>query len=149
MWMDDIITYLRYRTLPSNKLQAHQVQYRATKFCLLNGTLYKQSFLGPLLRCLQPKKVEYVLREIHKDIYKNHSVARSMVRKVVCQGYFWPQMERDATSYTRKCDKCQRFALVSHLPYTVMVPMTVYGHFPSGESIYLNLCLKLHCKGHS
>ena len=34
------------------------------------------------------------------------------------------QMERDAATYIRKCDKCQRFTLVSHLPQTDMVAIT-------------------------
>ena len=33
-------------------------------------------------------------------------------------------MERDAILFTKKCDKCQRFAPMSHLPHTEMVPMT-------------------------
>ena len=33
-------------------------------------------------------------------------------------------MERDTATYTKKCDKCQRFALISHLPHIDMVPMT-------------------------
>ena len=49
---------------------------------------------------------------------------RSLVRKVIRQGYFWPQMERDTISFTKKCDKCQKFDSVSHLPHTEMVPMT-------------------------
>ena len=33
-------------------------------------------------------------------------------------------MERDAITFTQKCDKCQRFALISHRPPIEMVPMT-------------------------
>ncbi|GFS43259.1 hypothetical protein Acr_00g0084400 [Actinidia rufa] len=33
-------------------------------------------------------------------------------------------MEQDAATYTRKCDKCQRFTLVSHFPYTEMVSLS-------------------------
>ena len=46
------------------------------------------------------------------------------MRKVIRQGYFWPQIERDAATYIRNYDKCQRFVPVSHLPPTEMVPMT-------------------------
>ncbi|GFS29582.1 hypothetical protein Acr_00g0007310 [Actinidia rufa] len=114
----------RNGTLPSNKLRALWIQYRSAKFCLLYGTLYKRSFLGPLLKCLRLEEAEYVLREIHEGICRNHSGARSLVTKAIRQGYFWLQMEQDAVSFTRKCDKCQRFALVSHLPHIEMVLMT-------------------------
>ena len=33
-------------------------------------------------------------------------------------------MERDAATCTRKCDKCQMFAPVDHLPHNEMVPIT-------------------------
>ena len=46
------------------------------------------------------------------------------MRKTICQGYFWPQLERHTTTYTRNYDKCQRFAPVSYLSPTEMVLMT-------------------------
>ncbi|GFZ18505.1 hypothetical protein Acr_27g0002440 [Actinidia rufa] len=63
-------------------------------------------------------------RKIHEGICENYSKARSLVRKVVHQGYFWPQIERDAMMFTRKCDKFQRFTPVNHLPHIEMMPMT-------------------------
>ena len=123
-WMDEIATYLRNGTLPADKLQARRIRYRSARFCLLHGILYKRSFSGPLLRCLRPDEANYVMREIHEGICGNHSGARSLVRKAIRQGYFWPQMGQDAAKYTRECDKCQRFAPSSHLPHSEMVPIT-------------------------
>ncbi|XP_057480460.1 uncharacterized protein LOC130767578 [Actinidia eriantha] len=120
-WMDDIFAYLQYGTLPQDKLQACRIQYRSARFCILNRVLYKRSFLGPLLRCLQLDEGEYVIKEIHEGICGNHSGARSLAKKAIRQGYFWPNIERDATVYIRKCNKCQRFAPVSHLPHMGMV----------------------------
>ena len=105
-WMDDIITFLYNGSFPLDKLYAHRIQYQSARFCLLHITLYKRSFLGPLLRCLWPNEANYVLREIHEGHLQNHSRARSLVRKAVCKGYFWPQMKRDAMVFTWKCDKC-------------------------------------------
>ncbi|GFZ01679.1 hypothetical protein Acr_15g0002880 [Actinidia rufa] len=123
-WMDEIIAYLQNGILPKEKLQARRLQYRSAKFCIFNGKLYKRSFSGPLLKCLRPEEAEYVLKEIHEGICGNHSGARSLAKKTIRQGYFWPTMERDATAYVKRCDKCQRFAPVSHLPHTEMVPMS-------------------------
>ena len=33
--------------------------------------------------------------------------------KALRQGYYWPTMKADCMEYARKCDKCQRFSLVS------------------------------------
>ncbi|XP_057506532.1 uncharacterized protein LOC130789733 [Actinidia eriantha] len=110
-WMDEIIAYLQEGTLPRDKLQARRLQYRSARFYILKGKLYKRSFSRPLLKCLRPKEGEYVLREIHEGIGGNHSGARSLARKAIRQGYFWPTLERDAATYIRRCDKCQRFGI--------------------------------------
>ncbi|XP_057510765.1 uncharacterized protein LOC130793127 [Actinidia eriantha] len=111
VWMDEIIAYLQEGTLPRDKLQARRVHYRSVRFCIFGGKLYKRSFSGPLLKCLRPEEGEYVLKEIHEGIYGNHSGTRSLARKAIRQGYFWPSLERDATAYIRRCDKCQRFGI--------------------------------------
>ncbi|GFZ01032.1 hypothetical protein Acr_14g0006670 [Actinidia rufa] len=123
-WLDEIIAYLQEGILPRDKLQARRLQYRSARFCIFKGRLYKRSFSGPLLRCLRPEEAEYVLREIHEVICGNHSGARSLAKKTIRQGYFWPTIERDAAAYIKKCDKCQRFTPVSRLPHTEMVPMS-------------------------
>ncbi|GFY91230.1 hypothetical protein Acr_07g0014260 [Actinidia rufa] len=123
-WLDEIIAYLQKEILPKDKLQPRRLQYRSARFCIFKGRLYKRSFSGPLLRCLRPEEAEYVLREIHEGICGNHSGARSLAKKTIRQGYFWPIIERDAAAYIKRCDKCQRFAPVSRLPHTEMVPMS-------------------------
>ncbi|GFS28943.1 hypothetical protein Acr_00g0004750 [Actinidia rufa] len=123
-WMDEIIAYFQRGILPKDKLQARRLQYRTARFCIFKGKLYKRSFLGPLLKCIRPEKAEYVLREIHEGICGNHSGARSLAKKTIRQGYFWLTIERDAATYIRRCDKCQRFAPISRLPHTEMVPMS-------------------------
>ncbi|GFS37978.1 hypothetical protein Acr_00g0055000 [Actinidia rufa] len=123
-WMHEIIAYLQGETLPKDKLQARRLQYKFARFCIFKGRLYKRSFSRPLLKCLRPEEAEYVLKEIHKGICGNHSGAKSLARKTIRQGYFWPTIERDAATYIRRCDKCQRFAPVSRLPHTEMVPMS-------------------------
>ena len=123
-WMDDIAKYLKSGELPFYKLLACQIRYQLTRFCLLQWTLYKRSFSGPLLRCFLPKETKYIIREIHEGICGNHSGTRSIVRKAIRQRYFWPQMERDAMAFTQKYDTCQRVTPVSHLLPTKMVPMS-------------------------
>ena len=53
------------------------------------------------MRCLVPKEVEYVMREVHKGIYRNHSGARSLVHKLIMAGYYWPTMQKDAGAYVK------------------------------------------------
>uniref|UniRef100_A0A2N9JBP4 Reverse transcriptase domain-containing protein n=1 Tax=Fagus sylvatica TaxID=28930 RepID=A0A2N9JBP4_FAGSY len=69
-------------------------------------------------------EANYVMREVHEGICGNHSGARSLVHKLVRAGYYWPTMQKDAVSYTRACDKCQRFGNLIHSPSETLTPMT-------------------------
>ncbi|RVW40897.1 hypothetical protein CK203_076904 [Vitis vinifera] len=44
--------YLRTGTLPEDPKQAHKIRVQAARFTLIGGHLYKRSFTGPYLRCL-------------------------------------------------------------------------------------------------
>ena len=41
----------------------------------------------PFLRCLDEDDADYVLREVHEGVCKNHSGARSLAHKALRQGY--------------------------------------------------------------
>uniref|UniRef100_A0A2N9I3E2 Integrase catalytic domain-containing protein n=1 Tax=Fagus sylvatica TaxID=28930 RepID=A0A2N9I3E2_FAGSY len=123
-WMTPIISYLQRGTLPDNRHEARRLKVRASRFLMLQGTLYKRGFSLPYLRCLAPDEANYVMREIHEGVCGDHSGARALQRKIVRAGYYWPSMKADAYQFVQRCDKCQRFANHLHSPPTVLVPMT-------------------------
>nr|XP_023893874.1 uncharacterized protein LOC112005804 [Quercus suber] len=49
---------------------------------------------------------------------------RDVLYKRVRTGYFWPTMQKDAESYVKACDKCQRFSNVIRQPPEDLTPMT-------------------------
>ena len=99
-WTEDIIRYLR------------------------TGTLYKQSFTNPYLRCLNPSEALYVLAELHKRVCGNHSEGRSLAHRAHSQWYYWPTMKKDAAAYVKKCDKCQRHAPIPHVSSETLKPIS-------------------------
>uniref|UniRef100_A0A2N9H4C4 Uncharacterized protein n=1 Tax=Fagus sylvatica TaxID=28930 RepID=A0A2N9H4C4_FAGSY len=123
-WMTPIISYLQRGTLPDNRHEARRLKVRASRFLMLQGTLYKRGFSLPYLRCLAPDEANYVMREIHEGVCGDHSGARALQRKIVRAGYYWPSMKADAYQFVQRCDKCQRFANHLHSPPAVLVPMT-------------------------
>uniref|UniRef100_A0A2N9GTA9 Reverse transcriptase domain-containing protein n=1 Tax=Fagus sylvatica TaxID=28930 RepID=A0A2N9GTA9_FAGSY len=123
-WMTPIINYLEDETLPSDPAEARKLKVRSTRFTLIQGVLYKRGFSLPYLRCLDKAEANYAMREIHEGICGNHSGARSLVHKLVRAGYYWSTMQKDAVSYTRSCDKCQRFGNLIHSPVEALTPMT-------------------------
>ncbi|XP_019265888.1 PREDICTED: uncharacterized protein LOC109243413 [Nicotiana attenuata] len=80
----------------------------------------RRMFDGPLAICLGPGDTKYVLREVHEGTYGNHSGTESLVQKVIRDGYYWIDMEKDAKEFVRKCDKCQRYAVIIHQPEELM-----------------------------
>ncbi|GJX73536.1 reverse transcriptase domain-containing protein [Tanacetum coccineum] len=78
-WMTPICEYLTKEILPEDKKKARAVRRKAAKYTMINGTLYKKSFLGPWLRCVGPLQANYVLREIHEGSCSMHSGPRSVV----------------------------------------------------------------------
>uniref|UniRef100_A0A2N9HAC0 Uncharacterized protein n=1 Tax=Fagus sylvatica TaxID=28930 RepID=A0A2N9HAC0_FAGSY len=107
-WMTPIISYLQRGTLPDNRHEARRLKVRASRFLMLQGTLYKRGFSLPYLRCLAPDEANYVMREIHEGVCGDHSGARALQRKIVRAGYYWPSMKADACQFVQRCDKCQR-----------------------------------------
>ncbi|GJX32293.1 reverse transcriptase domain-containing protein [Tanacetum coccineum] len=80
-WMTPIREYLTKEILPEDKKKARAVRRKAVRYAMINGTLYKKSFLGPWLRCVGPLQANYVLREIHEGSCSMHSGPRSCVAK--------------------------------------------------------------------
>ncbi|XP_057791071.1 uncharacterized protein LOC131008197 [Salvia miltiorrhiza] len=66
--------------------------------------------------CINPTEARYVLSEQNEWECDNHSGGRSLAHPALTSGYYWPTIKVDSVDYVKRCDKCQRFAQVSHLP---------------------------------
>nr|GFC66196.1 reverse transcriptase domain-containing protein [Tanacetum cinerariifolium] len=106
-WMTELVNYLKEGTLPADEKEARKIRLKARQYELMEGILYKRSFLTPWLRCAGPLQAEYVIKEIHKGLCSMHAGPRSVVAKAIRLGYFWPTMHRDAHDMIRKCNDCQ------------------------------------------
>ncbi|GJU86593.1 reverse transcriptase domain-containing protein [Tanacetum coccineum] len=56
-WMTPIFEYLTEETLPVDVKKAKAVRRKSQRFAVINGTLYKKSFLGPWLRFGLPGEI--------------------------------------------------------------------------------------------
>ena len=91
-WTSPILSYLKDGRLPPNPEEAKKVQKRAAQFTVLNDELFKRGFSQPYLRCIEEEEANYDLEEVHGGIYSDHSRLKSLVRKIMRTGYFWPSM---------------------------------------------------------
>ena len=78
----------------------------------------------PYLKCLTLTEVTYVLREIHEGVCGNHSGPQSLVGKTVKASYFWRTMQKDAAKLVKKCDKCQWFGNMQHVPRELLTSIS-------------------------
>ncbi|XP_021991624.1 uncharacterized protein LOC110888405 [Helianthus annuus] len=101
-WMTPIIMYLQSGILPENKAEARKIQYKAEHYQMADGILYRKSYLGPLLRCVDDEDANYLIREVHEGICGIHVGPRMVVAKVMNAGYYWPGMHLDAVKELRK-----------------------------------------------
>nr|GEY67477.1 reverse transcriptase domain-containing protein [Tanacetum cinerariifolium] len=75
-WMTELVNYLKEGTLPEDEKEARKIRLKAHQYELIEGILYKRSFLTPWLRCVGPLQAEYVMKEIHEGSCSMHAGSR-------------------------------------------------------------------------
>ncbi|GJS97176.1 reverse transcriptase domain-containing protein [Tanacetum coccineum] len=112
--------HLRKTTEPTYRRKARAIRRKSWRFAVINGILYKKSFLGPWLRC-----------------------TRTVVLKALRTGYYWPIMHKDTRTLIRACQDCQAHKPIPRNPQQKLTPITspwtfykwgidIAGPFPKG-----------------
>ncbi|GJZ33200.1 reverse transcriptase domain-containing protein [Tanacetum coccineum] len=112
-WMTPIMEYLKDGTLPDDRKEASKLRIKARQYELMEGTLYRRSFLKLWLRCVGSLQASYMIREIHEGSCSMHAGPRSVVTKAmrdrILLAYYAPGRQRYDTRMQR---------LSSTSPYT-------------------------------
>ena len=87
-WMESIFKYLDGGELPNDELQAHQIKIKSAQYSMIGGQLYRKSYSGPYLRCLDPEEAKYVFSKLHEGVCRNHSGGRTLSHQAHIQGYY-------------------------------------------------------------
>ncbi|GKV45813.1 hypothetical protein SLEP1_g52858 [Rubroshorea leprosula] len=111
-WTTPLINYLQSGELPEDLSAAKLIKRRVAHFTLLDSQLYKRAASMPLLRCLTPYEAEYAVREVHEGVCGTHIGGKTLARKLLRHGYYWPTMVDDAQNYVKKCPTCQFNAMI-------------------------------------
>ena len=122
--MNPIWDYLIGGLLPNDPKEAAKLRTRSARFTVHKGRLYKRGFFAPVLKCIEERDADYILKEVHEGVCGNHIGARALAGKVLRQRYYWPTMLRDATDLVKKCKICQEHAKISHLPSEPLTSVT-------------------------
>ncbi|XP_063941355.1 uncharacterized protein LOC108201357 [Daucus carota subsp. sativus] len=100
-WMTLILKFIQDGQLPESVKEARSLRYRAERFVIYDGVLYKRGFNQPLLKCIAGDDCNYILREVHEGICGNHSGGSSLALKILRQGYYWPTMRSEASKFVQ------------------------------------------------
>ena len=123
--MDSIVLFLREYILLEDKSEVDKVRRKMPHFWLFEDQkLYKRSFSGSYLLYIHPETSELLLEELHEGICGSHTGGRSLSHRVITQGYWWPNMQKEAKEYVKKCDQCQIFAPNIHQSGGVLNPLS-------------------------
>ena len=74
--------------------------------------------------CVHLNLTESLLEELHEGICGSHTEGRSLAHRAITQGYWWPNMQREALEYIRECDQCQQFAPSIYQPGEILNPLS-------------------------
>ena len=115
--MGPLVLFLKEDILLEEKIEADKIRRNASRFWLSKDQkLYKRSFSKPYLLCVHLEASELIIEELHEGIYGSHTGGRSLSHRAITQGYWWPNMQKEALEYVKKCNQCQRFAPNIHQP---------------------------------
>lgn len=95
-WEDKIKVYIIHDVLPNDNVKARQIRSRATRYLVLNDTLYRRSFTKSLLRCIPPNLTIQVQEKMHEEIYEGTSRPTDLVKKYDKPRYYWMTLRSDA-----------------------------------------------------
>ncbi|GJX79601.1 reverse transcriptase domain-containing protein [Tanacetum coccineum] len=115
-WMTPIHEYLTDETLPTKRKKARAIKRKSQRFAIINGILYKKSFLGSWLRCVGPSQANYVLREIHEGSCSMHAGTRSVVAKALRTGEIISDNGKQFRDNPFK-DWCEKLCIQQHFAF--------------------------------
>ncbi|PKA65247.1 hypothetical protein AXF42_Ash005579 [Apostasia shenzhenica] len=113
--MDKILDYLKNRTQPDNRQEAQKLKLVCAKYTLVDGELYRRSYAKPLTKCLRPEEALKVMEAVHRGECGTHARGRSLVMRILRQGFFWPNIHNANTMPTCKGNLQVISSLLIHL----------------------------------
>ncbi|KAJ3684765.1 hypothetical protein LUZ61_013929 [Rhynchospora tenuis] len=95
-WYSPIWLYLTEGILPQDKNLARKIKRWSLKFTIIEDELCKKGYHHPWLTCVGKAKVAEILSETHQGICGSHQGPRTLGKRIMRQGYYWPTLRKDA-----------------------------------------------------
>ncbi|KAJ8768856.1 hypothetical protein K2173_023851 [Erythroxylum novogranatense] len=114
-WFADYVNYLAGNIYPPDfsyaqkKKNLSEVRY----YLWDDPLLYKICVDGIVRRCIPAEEMFSVLHHCHSREVGGHYGASSTAHKVLKCGFYWPTLFKDAFTFVKSCDRCQRVGNIS------------------------------------
>lgn len=108
-WMTNLINFLNTKRVSEDEGRARKFRLREMRFKIKSEKLYKQSYGGPLLKCVNSWEVEEIMTEVHNGTCSTHQGANTLYQKKLFHGYYWLSMRMDCEMKVPACTTCQVF----------------------------------------
>ncbi|XP_076891522.1 uncharacterized protein LOC143542952 [Bidens hawaiensis] len=115
-WMTPLLEYLQEGKVSKDKEEERKLRVKALQYEVIEGGLYRKSYLGPSVECIGSEEAEYVIREIREGICGMHMGAKMLVARAIRAGYYWPAMFFSVVTEIQKCDHCLIHAPMGRKP---------------------------------
>jgi hypothetical protein len=131
LWYADIIYVLRNLQAPPelSKTKARFLKLKATKFCILNQSLYWKDPRGILLSCLLEREVEKNIKEFHKGDCRGHHYWKTTVHKILKARFYCASIFSDVYKEVSSYHECQFFYRKRKLQPLPLKPIFVEAPF--------------------
>ena len=130
-WFADLANYLADGFLRGDLTYQQKKKF----FANIKHYLWDDSYLFRIgsdqvvRRCVDGRESRDVLRHCHEGPTGGHHGVLLTARKVFDAGFYWPTIFKDAATFVRSCDKCQRVGNISsqdEMPQNIMHPCEVF-----------------------
>ena len=125
-WYYDIMKFLEFVVYldGADKRECRSIRMMAIQYILCGGQLYRRSYNGLYLCCLNKEEAEKVIEEIHQGICGPHVNGRMLAKKILRIGYYWNTMETDCVDFMKSCHNFQTNVNLNYVPPSELYSMT-------------------------
>nr|XP_043616326.1 uncharacterized protein LOC122588273 [Erigeron canadensis] len=134
-WMTPLYNFIKDGTLPEDKESARKTRMKAPMYLIMEGSLFRKSFLGPHLHCVGPLQAKELIQEVHGGTCGIHAAPRSVTTKIMRLGYFWPPYIKMPRKKLKSANHVSCMHQCPAGPGETSSPLQQHGHFTSGELI--------------
>ncbi|KAJ9544205.1 hypothetical protein OSB04_023912 [Centaurea solstitialis] len=129
-WYADFVNYLVCGIVPYD-FNSHQRKkfLHDVKFYFWDDPhLYRSCSDSIIRRCVPLEETDSILAHCHTLPCGGHAGSEKTVAKVLQSGFYWPTLFRDADTFVRKCDRCQRTGNISRrheMPFLFQIQVLI------------------------